>query len=437
MRTCLPPANQPSARSGPCPWLVLACFVVTSAILPVSLWAQNPAPLAGPIPPTYFGLSAHAGVLYPVEGWPSVKPGTVRLWETNTTWADLNPSQGIYDWNMLDRWLDQAQTANVPLMYTFGETPQWTSSDSLDTSCIKGPGTCDPPNDLNADGTGTNQHWKDYVRALATHVAGRIRYWQMWNTPSDIRQWKGTPNQLVRMAKDARAIILSVDPSAKMLGPPTGNYHVQLKGACLAANWIAKFLAAGGGPYVDIIAFHTYFTQTPEDVLLELACIKTMLPTYGQAGKTLWATEGGWGQVTDLSDPDLQAAYLARTYLLLWANNVERFYWYNWDDDLWGTLWDGSTGMHKAGTAYAQVRNWLVGRTMVSPCARNPYGVWGCTLTGAGGYQARVLWNPGGNRSYTVKSQYLHSRDLSGRITAVPANGVVTIGAKPLLFENK
>jgi hypothetical protein len=413
---------------------VVLCISVAAALLPISLSAQTNT---GAIPSTYFGLSMHTGVLYVGQGWPQVKLGSARLWETGTGWGDINTSPGAYDWTTLDRWLAKSQTVNIPLFYTFGTTPQWASSNPADTACAKGPGSCDAPSDLNPDGTGTNQHWKDFVRALATHVAGQITYWQMWNTPNDIRQWTGTPQQLVRMTKDARSIILSIDPNAKIIAPPSGNYHCKLPATCHAAKWIGMFLAAGGGPYVDLISFHTYFTQTPEDVLLMLNCIRTTLITYAQNSKPIWATEGSWGAVVDLPDSDAQAAYLARTYLLLWPNGVERFYWYAWDDPNWGILFDRTAGLHKAGTAYAQVQNWLVGRTMVSPCTQSSVGVWGCTLTGAGGYQARVLWNPGGNRSYTVKSQYLHSRDLSGRITAVPANGVVTLGAKPLLFENK
>ena len=119
---------------------------------------------------------------------------------------------------MLDHWLTAAQQTGDDPLFTLGMTPQWASSRPNDKTCLPQPrGECDPPDDLNADGSGTDQHWKDFITAIVTHVNGRIHHWEVWNEPQAANAWTGTHAQLVRMAQDARTIIQSVDPKAKML----------------------------------------------------------------------------------------------------------------------------------------------------------------------------------------------------------------------------
>ena len=52
--------------------------------------------------------------------------------------------------------------------------------------------------------------------------------------------------QLVRMAKDAREVILSIDPQAVMLTPPSHG------------PWQTLYFAAGGPQYADVITYHGY-----------------------------------------------------------------------------------------------------------------------------------------------------------------------------------
>ena len=91
-----------------------------------------------------------------------------------------------------------------------------------------------------------------------------------------------------------------------------------------------------------------------------------------------------------LSDPDLQAAFLAKFYLLHWSAGVERFYWYAYDNNKWGTLWDAENGLHKAGIAYREVHQWLQDATMTAPCALN-HALWTCNLVRENGYRASGL----------------------------------------------
>src|SRR5262249_16307224 len=155
--------------------------------------------------------------------------GSLRLWDTGTGWAQIETADGVYHWDLFDQWLEDTEKFKVKeVMYTFGKTPQWASSKPNDKTCAVswGPGERDAPEDLNPDGTGPDQIWQDFVAALARRSAGRIKYWELWNEPHNTYYWNGTIPQLVRMAKDARNVILSIDPQAVMLTPPSkGSYQ--------------------------------------------------------------------------------------------------------------------------------------------------------------------------------------------------------------------
>jgi hypothetical protein len=160
-------------------------------------------------------------------------------------------------------------------------------------------------------------------------------------------------------------------------------------------------------------------------------------------GKPLWATEGGWGTNGEMTDPDAQAAYVARWLILQASAGVQRAYWYMWDmgsnPQGWGGLWDDSRGTYKAGIAYGEVYKWLVGATFTKPCSSDR-DVWTCDLTLPGGKQRRIVWNASHSydtqksSNYGVGTQFSLVRDLSGKQSAI-SGGSVAIGSKPVLLE--
>src|SRR3982750_4557233 len=40
--------------------------------------------------------------------WPTVPFGGLRLWDTSTGWAQINTSEGVYDWSTLDAFASAA-----------------------------------------------------------------------------------------------------------------------------------------------------------------------------------------------------------------------------------------------------------------------------------------------------------------------------------------
>ena len=155
-----------------------------------------------PVTSSIFSMSVQSGVFKDTP-WPPMPIAGIRLWDTFTNWSMLEPSRGTYDWPALDRWLDKANSHGVDVLYTFGGTPTWASSNPTGT-CDYNPGGCYAP--LNM------QDWDDFVRAIATHAAGRIKYWELWNEANQHEYWSGGVPALVTMAQHAYAIIKSIDP---------------------------------------------------------------------------------------------------------------------------------------------------------------------------------------------------------------------------------
>jgi hypothetical protein len=52
----------------------------------------------------------------PVSGgvpWPTAKFGTLRLWDSGTSWTSLEPQQGVWNWQPLDIWVAAAEQHGV------------------------------------------------------------------------------------------------------------------------------------------------------------------------------------------------------------------------------------------------------------------------------------------------------------------------------------
>src|SRR3954468_13702371 len=309
-------------------WLFLALTTVSA--------------FAGEIPSTFFGMH----ILHAVNGttpWPADQFGTLRLWDSGVDWHEINTSQGVYNWTNFDRWMTLAQQHNVEVVYTFGRVPDWANGNQ---------GTTIPPANL--------QYWDDFVRAVVTRSAGRVKYWEIWNEPNDTHFWTGSVSTLVTMAQHAQQIIKSIDPNAVLVTPsPTWT-------STSPNQWMASYLQGGGGQYADIIAFHGYVNSSPESIDSLAANMWSVMNANGQGSKPLWDTEASWSLADSCSssicDQDQQAAFLVRHYMLHLSRGVDRYLWYAWEDT-WGTLWT-SSGVQKPGIAYKTVYNWLVGATL-------------------------------------------------------------------------
>lgn len=381
--------------------------------------ATDAKTVTGVIPGTFFGMSINKFALSgPTIPFPY---GTTRTWDAypSLNWSALNPGPAVYNFAPLDDFIEwHKANSHAEIIYTLGNPPAWASAQA-DAKCNDGPGTCAPPENLSA--------WDNYIKAIATHSKGRIHIWELWNEPQDEAYYKGDITTMVTLAKHTYQIIKAIDPNAIILSPScTGGS---------AASWMRSFLDAGGGAYMDVLAFHGYWDATAESIVPIVSKYRALMNSYGISDKPMWDTEANWAGVSAPAGYDVRAGFVAKHYLLHWSLGVNRYVWYMYDNPSYGGLWEKTSGLHLDGVAYQQTENWMVGARMTKACSVDGAGLWSCTLSRDGGYTAQVLWNSTKAVQFLPPTTYKQYRSLTGAVTSLSGTPIL-VGDLPILLES-
>ena len=339
---------------------------------------------------THFHRLEHAEHGFPATAWPDGLVGALRLWDSGTRWADLEPAPDRFEFARLDDLVAQAVAHHAAVSLVLGSPPAWASARPLEASPY-GPGSAAEPRDL--------ARWDRYVSAVMRRYKGRISQYELWNEPyfSDIdidlgrgnAFFTGSAATMVELARRARAAIAREDPQAQLLTP----------GFVGGTNRLDLFLKNGGARYVDGVAYHLYAEDSAEFVRLAVD-IRAVMARHGLAGQTLTNTESGFairgvegqpvGDGQARVDRGRAAALLAQT-LVLGANlGVSRYYQYAWDNGRMGMLLpDGRTATDSL-RAWIAVRRWLLGTRLEGCSGFDAHGV---RCTGVrGGNRLFVAW---------------------------------------------
>jgi hypothetical protein len=184
------------------------------------------------IPKTFWGIHTNQPTSFPVR----VPYGQWRGWDTGAQWQNMskcpaspskcqgNPSLSTFDWGRFDTFLAAVKQDGVDdVYYTLNRTPVWATPHPQDANCAYGSGECWPPVDLNADGSGPNAIWKDWIGRIAARVNdpaylrthAHIKYWEPWNEwfVNSYFGWGPkvqahvTYAQILRLTEDLRCVI--------------------------------------------------------------------------------------------------------------------------------------------------------------------------------------------------------------------------------------
>ena len=380
-------------------------------------------PPPDPIPRSYFGMHIHRAATS--TPWPQITFGSWRLWDAAVHWSKLEPRRGDWDFSILDQEVSLAQQHEVELLLTFGRTPAWASARSNENTGHRAgrQGAAAEPKDI-AD-------WRNYVRTVASRYKGRIRGYEIWNEPNLPNFYTGSPETMAVLAREAYSAIKEVDPNAIVVSPsavgPTG------------LSWLEKFLAAGGGKYVDVIGYHLYVRKQPPEAMVGRAHdVREIMERYRVGDKPLWNTEAGWQTWSGPPIPDESEespGYVARSYILNWAAGVRRYYWYAWDNvDMGIRMTKDEKTLTPAAAAYERIEILLVGARMVA-CNRNG-SIWVCELR-RDAKSSWLVWSPGGSASFTPPESW-RTRSVTpllGASQALHTGQSSRVGIIPTLFE--
>jgi len=457
--------------------LLLCCFVRGQTTIPV----------------TYFGVDPNN-----TSSLPTVTYGCARGWDlAGLEWVFINTSAGVYDFTSLDSTLANLKSGGISCVQLVlgSRTPSFASSNPSDSSCNYGNGQCDPPSDLNSNGTGTNLFFRNEVAALTTHVnaAGyttthaAVKIYETANEPDFPKFFTGSYDQLRRMEIDAVCIIKGVAASGATTNPYTGEScatvrstvtSVTLTGAVDPTALVAMpsyhappvplakgqaFLyctgaragdsscthGSAGADWTDLINFHlkwgdqypASFESTADSWV---AAVNGILAS-AELAKPLYDTEGGYsgtGWTGPYTDADMQASYIARDYLYAWSKGLREEVWYNFRGGGIG-LGSSTSTAATANAAYTQVESWMAGNTLTTACSHSG-SIYSCIFTTPGGVLELAVWDNSktcaagscGTTIYPYPSGYTQYKTLADGTTHNLIGGTVQIGIKPILLLN-
>ncbi|MFF5011340.1 helix-turn-helix domain-containing protein [Streptomyces phaeochromogenes] len=419
--------------------LVVLCTAVASApyeaataAVPAPVgstsWAQTPRPVG----PELFGvtMNSSSGTM------PSFRTGALRLWDSETRWAQVEPARGEYDWSTLDRLLNGAERERLPTLFVFGGTPSWAASDARKPAYPDGSRAA-PPDDLD--------DWDAFVRALVRHAGARIDAYELWVAANHEHHYNGSVTTLVEMTRRASRIIRESDKNATVVCPSLTELW-----AADAHEYLLRFAELGGYQYCDAAGIKLYqrrITDPPETML---EAVRKVDRTFHRAGYhlPLWST--GTVQTLPLNDPldeETAANHAVRFYLTgLYARNrdLERMYFYAWGNGkIPLVLQAEGQPPTKAGRFVASLQQWLAYANLRS-CGRGleiglPENVWQCeflipdergTLR-----TARVRWTHSGTAATRVGAGARSVEYLDGTARKVDDRDTERITERPILIR--
>ncbi|MEV6981543.1 beta-galactosidase [Sphaerisporangium sp. NPDC051017] len=392
-------------------------------------WTRPPAP----VPRTLFGVTMNSST----GTMPAFRVGAVRLWDSETRWAQIQPERGEYDWSVLDRLATGAHHAGLPVLFVLGGTPAWASPGGPAAPYPDGSKAA-PPDDL-AD-------WDAFVRALVGRYRGRIAAYELWVLGNDRRFYAGTVETLVEMTRRASMIIRKADPKATVVCPGMGQLWTPE-----GRSVLRRFAELGGYDHCDVagIKLHQRTASDPPESMLELA---TMVDrTMHEVGiqPRLWSTGTTYSIPLERPLDETRARnYAVRFFLTgLWARNVnlERMYFYNWGGTKIPIVLQAEGGAPtRAALAVEQLQRWLAHAHSRS-CGRGlainlPENVWQCEFTVIEPdreYTATIRWAISGTADTTAGPNAHVVRRLDGATVQVRPGDTITVTEEPVLIEDR
>jgi len=360
---------------------------------------------------------------------------SVRLWDTGTTWRQVNPAPGVWNWSVLDAAVRTAAANGASIDLVLGTGPQWAA---------KLPWQWAAYGDGSASVPAKESDWVQYVANVARRYKGRISTYETWNEGNLALFWGGTPAELARLNSLAYRTIKHIDPRATVLAP-----SATLRGSGL--TWLTHYAQAGGFRYSDGINVHAYPKPEalPEDAMFLLRRARDTLAARG-VRLPVYDTEinygmpiGGVGPRYPLTSMQ-QAAFVSRTYLLAQSERVARTYWYSWTNapslsvEMTEPGLPGLAGLPQGtrnappARAFVVATGWLKGA--MTPCTIDRSGTYACTIRYSRG-SGVVRWNPRANVSVKAPAYTYSRQDLYGRATRTRAGYRVRVGITPVLFR--
>lgn len=265
-----------------------------------------------------FGMNTHFASS--ATGWsPDLSPlakaagaGSIR---DGYYWASVETQTGQYDYSKYAPYMSQiGEDGILPLIMLGLENPLYDGGST-------------PYSEAGF------QAYADYAVASLAQFGSQITaveiynefnlpgYGDRGNGPADSK-----PEVYAGMLQKSYEAIKAVRPDVTVVG---------LAAAGVPLDWIEEVFQLGGLQYMDAISIHPYqYPRVPEAMVTELTALKNLIKQYnGGQLKPIWSTEIGWPTHEGSTNEKTQADYLVRSYIVSFANGMDRVYWYDFMND--------------------------------------------------------------------------------------------------------
>lgn len=149
----------------------------------------------------------------------------------DTGWDAVEPEEGKWTWNALDKQMKYLEDRNIQFGAILHGSGKWNKRD---------PAGSLPVNNLPA--------WSKYVSEVATHVKGKVKYFEVWNEPPNSTGRDQTPADYAKIVVSAYGAAKAVDPTCQV-GLAAKSVHV---------NYLEQVIKAGAKDHFDLVILHPY-----------------------------------------------------------------------------------------------------------------------------------------------------------------------------------
>lgn len=211
-------------------------------------------------------------------------PLGIRMLRFQAGWAKTEKEIGVYDWEWLDRIINDAIERNcIPWLETSYGNP------------------------IYPDGGGTNLSagipaseealaaWDRWVKAMVVRYKDKVKDWEVWNEPNFGDNIINTPEDVAALNIRTAEIIKSIQPEAKISGLSMG--HIDLDYADSFFRYIHKH---GKMHLFDNMTYHDY-VYNPDANYCSVADLRRVLDKYApevklRQGENGAPSEPGFGR---------------------------------------------------------------------------------------------------------------------------------------------
>lgn len=212
----------------------------------------------------------------PDEFVPQARALGAGLVRSYVYWGQVEPEPGRYCWDVVDALLDQL-TGDEEVWITVCSSSLWATRQATDFLPPS------PAHDLDG--------YREFVRRLVQHCAGRVKYWQCDNEPSNIGLlWAGTAEEYVTQLTAMYGAVKAADPAATVVLGGCG-YDVFSSAEGSAQRQFFDHLVSAGRDVFDAFSVHLYGDPVRIPAYVETA--RQLMRAHGYLKPILAGEYGG------------------------------------------------------------------------------------------------------------------------------------------------